>query len=289
MKRTVRAAYWVAALAVALAPSVASAQAWKEQINKQIIDSRIVRDFMNGGYTRSHDVFYDLLAQGNTQTVNLDLLAGRRYQFVGKCDNDCRDLDFKLYDESENLVDSDTQTDDYPVVTVTPSRSAKYRLRIIMANCSTSSCGWGVVALSRTGEATNVANGSSGGSNTAWKDQINKQILDSRIVRDFMNGGYTRSHDVFYDLLPQGSSQRVSIDLVEGRAYQFVGKCDNDCRDVDFKLYDDDGTMIDSDLQADDYPVVTVRANRSRKYSLEVIMANCSTRTCGWGVIILAK
>ena len=84
-----------------------------------------------------------------SETATIDLLAGRDYRLVGKCDADCSDLDFQLYDSGGTLLDSDLLSDDVPVISVSPARSGTYRLRVTMASCSVALCGWGVTVLAR--------------------------------------------------------------------------------------------------------------------------------------------
>ena len=75
------------------------------------------------GWTRLPDLRdTGMLREGGSGTVTYTLVKGRTYKIVGACDNDCRDIDFILRDDSGNLIDSDTENDDLPVVQVTPIR-----------------------------------------------------------------------------------------------------------------------------------------------------------------------
>jgi hypothetical protein len=140
-----------AAMALALSPSVAplGAQAWQSQVRSELLDSRIVRTWIASDYRLSHDVHYSVIPASGYRYVTLDLRRGYTYKFIGKCDYDCTDIDFRLYDENGNLIDSDDASDDFPVVSVTPLRTATFRLRIDMANCVTRDCGVGVVVMGR--------------------------------------------------------------------------------------------------------------------------------------------
>jgi hypothetical protein len=129
--------------------SASSEPAWREQIRRQLATSSLVSSYRSEGFAESHDTFYDLVATGASETVTVALLAGRDYRFVGKCDTDCSDLDFQLYDAAGTLLDSDLLRDDVPVISVSPARSGTYRLRVTMASCSVALCGWGVTVLAR--------------------------------------------------------------------------------------------------------------------------------------------
>jgi hypothetical protein len=86
------------------------------------------------------------LNDGTYRVHNVTLRADVEYTFVGACDRDCSDLDLQLYDENGNLIDEDLLSDDVPVVTVTPSWTGRFRVKVIMADCSISPCGYAIVA-----------------------------------------------------------------------------------------------------------------------------------------------
>ena len=98
------------------------------------------------GWTRLPDLRdTGLLREGANGTVTYTLVKGNTYKIVGACDNDCSDIDLVLRDEGGNLIDSDTETDDIPVVQVTPLRTGTFTLKTIMVKCSDSiGCDYGV-------------------------------------------------------------------------------------------------------------------------------------------------
>lgn len=96
------------------------------------------------GERRSPPSFVDWLNDGASQDVRYTLYAGQHYVFSGACDDDCTDLDFRLYDGGYNLVAQDVDPDPTPVVGVTPRRTGTFYLRVTMAACGASPCMWGV-------------------------------------------------------------------------------------------------------------------------------------------------
>jgi hypothetical protein len=84
------------------------------------------------------------LDRGASTWIRYQLDADVSYLFAGVCDEDCSDLDLRLYDETGTLVDADVESDDGPKVRVTPKHSATFRLRVTMARCTDSPCYFGV-------------------------------------------------------------------------------------------------------------------------------------------------
>ena len=60
------------------------------------------------------------------------------------CDQDCGDVDLRLFDPYGNEVDSDVGTDDWPIVSITPQFKGTYQVRVVMARCSDHPCYYGV-------------------------------------------------------------------------------------------------------------------------------------------------
>jgi hypothetical protein len=128
--------------AVVIAPAASAQSRWEDQVTAQIKHAgRILED---KGFSQTHDQFTGSLHQGDSEYLTLTLHSGQRYALLGVCDNDCSDIDFRLFDAEDNEVASDLQTDDVPIVQVSPSETQRYRLKVIMVTCKTSPCFYGV-------------------------------------------------------------------------------------------------------------------------------------------------
>ncbi len=104
----------------------------------------------NNGYSRVDGVTkVGLLKNGESTTLDVTLNLDRSYRLVGVCDQQCSDMDMKLYNGSGALVDEDTSNDDIPLVDVSPRSSGSYTMKVTMADCSnaTYGCYYGVTLL----------------------------------------------------------------------------------------------------------------------------------------------
>jgi hypothetical protein len=75
---------------------------------------------------------------------DMTVVSGVDYVLFGACDNDCTDVDLIVYDQNNRMVKRDILADDKPVVMFTAERSAKYRIEVVMAVCSTEPCRYGL-------------------------------------------------------------------------------------------------------------------------------------------------
>ena len=129
--------------AALLAPAAATAQnQWQRTVRNQVGQHS---DFLSErGYTMSGDVYDGSLNADGIEDLTITLRPGTSYAFMGVCDEDCRDIDLRLYDPDGDEVAADVRTDDWPIVTVTPRFKGTYRVRVVMASCSRNPCYYGI-------------------------------------------------------------------------------------------------------------------------------------------------
>ena len=146
MKRTALA---LAAVAAAFIATTAAApqDEWVAQVRRLL--QQAGKTFEDRGYSMTHRIYTGSLNNGHNEMVSLDLDIGTQYQIMGACDTDCSDLDFVLYDAAGNQIDNDVETDDVPIVSVTPRRSGTYRVKVVMATCTAEPCRYGVAVFGK--------------------------------------------------------------------------------------------------------------------------------------------
>lgn len=96
----------------------------------------------------THEVWYGELRDDATTVLTVTLDEDIDYLILGVCDEDCDDLDLRLY-SGTTLIDEDVATDDYPVVEHSPSITRELRLEVIMAGCEVSPCRYGVAVYEK--------------------------------------------------------------------------------------------------------------------------------------------
>jgi hypothetical protein len=127
--------------------SPATANTWLAQVEGQLIMA--ARALGLGGYEPTHTPQIGQLRDDAYRNLGINLQQGETYDFVGVCDSDCGDLDLRLLDGNGNLIDTDEEYDDNPMVSVTPILSGSFVVQVGMPNCSASSCYYGVGAFGR--------------------------------------------------------------------------------------------------------------------------------------------
>ena len=120
-----------------------------------------------------------------------------------------------------------------------------------------------------------------------WTQQVRRQLQAAG--RHWEEQGYDMTHHIYTGALNDGQSATVELSLDIGTEYKIVGACDGDCTDLDLVLYDGSGREVDSDLLADDVPIVAVTVTRSGAFTLRVSMAECSEEPCRYGIGVFGR
>ena len=134
-----------AALAIVSMGSIANE--YEDQVKLQLL--RVQNALEGEGYDSTHDFYVDQLRQGGSDQIAVELDAGWDYQIVSVCDADCGDLDLSVYDARGRKVDSDKSDDDVPVVSVSPSSTQQYTLKVEMYHCKDNPCYYGIAVFGK--------------------------------------------------------------------------------------------------------------------------------------------
>lgn len=89
--------------------------------------------------------------------------------------------------------------------------------------------------------------------------------------------------------LALNAEHRWQVRLRAGQAYAFIGACDNECANVDLVLEDGAGAMVDSDVLADDYPLVEVTPPADGIYTLRIQLKACTVAPCYVGARLVSQ
>jgi hypothetical protein len=91
-------------------------------------------------------------------------------------------------------------------------------------------------------------------------------------------------------MLPRGGSVVLEASLRAGVRYTVVGVCDADCVDLDLRAHAPGGeAVLDEDVSTDDVPVLTFTATANGPHPVTVIMSECRTDLCYFGLKVLAQ
>jgi hypothetical protein len=115
-----------------------------------------------------------------------------------------------------------------------------------------------------------------------WSDQVQGLIeaaAETYLQNGYHYGGYTHEGS-----LGDGESERLTIRIGAGMETQLIGACDTDCSDFDLTVYDSAGREADSDLELDDFPIVSITPRKDGVYTILVQMIDCEADPCRYAI-----
>ena len=124
----------------ALVASGAQAQSYADTVWNQLQDW--YDDYSDDGYSVKNYVV-GTLDEDEQDSWTFYFEGGFDYKLVGVCDENCDDIDMAIYDDKGRLIDEDTLSDDYPIVSLVGARSGRYRIELDMYSCSVEPCYFG--------------------------------------------------------------------------------------------------------------------------------------------------
>jgi hypothetical protein len=101
------------------------------------------------GWIETHNEQFGILNHQKVNSYNFNLKANTSYKVIAVCDKNCKDLDLVLFDENNKEVSRDSSKDNMPIVEVIPKWTGKYNLKVVMYQCNTNPCFYGVTVLAR--------------------------------------------------------------------------------------------------------------------------------------------
>jgi hypothetical protein len=257
---------------------------WTAQVNRLLNEAaRVATD---RGMRRTHSPYIGSLRTGATSGHTLQLNAGTAYSLVGVCDNDCSDFDLRLFDPRGRMVAEDVLTDDTPVLNVTPRFTGTYTVRAVMTDCSSQPCRYGIGVYGGRGGGMADQSPDQGGADQ-WSQQVVRLLNQAASMAT--DQGMRRTHSPYIGSLREGATSGHTLQLNRGTSYSLIGVCDNDCSDLDLRLFDSSGREVAADVLTDDTPVVNVTPRRSGTYTVRAIMTSCSSEPCRYGIGVYGR
>lgn len=113
-------------------------------------------------------------------------------------------------------------------------------------------------------------------SQNIYISQLYNQVLENS---DVMGGAYALDSFGVQRMLP-GGKLRIPVDVPANARIAIMGDCDQDCIDLDLRVFDAQGAELGQDLLADNYPVVSVQMRAGTRIELELDMVNCDAVYC---------
>jgi hypothetical protein len=86
-----------------------------------------------------------------------------------------------------------------------------------------------------------------------------------------------------------GQTQNWPVTMSVGYEYQIVGVCDNDCGNIDLAVYDENNTLVASDVLADATPIATIAPRWTGAFTAQAVMQHCTVQPCYYALVLYGR
>lgn len=100
-------------------------------------------------YSRSKTPRLGSLLPSSSIRKPYSLRNGVKYGFAAVCDKNCTDIDIRLIDENEQVIEEDTDADNTAVIPYTADADGTYEVEVIMYGCRSQQCDYALGAYRR--------------------------------------------------------------------------------------------------------------------------------------------
>lgn len=215
-----------------------------------------------------------ILDVDNTLALEVELIEGEAYTFVGGGDEDVRDLDLFIVDRNEEVIASDVEDDDTPIPDFVAPYSGKYsvRLQLISGNAPTSFVALALLQkkgfvlqednYQRTSQKFFAAGGSvhSVSSGVKWHDAKNQWCI-------------------FGVLLASKRDWTIENMFLDAADHYLFASADEAISNVDLELMDSNNKVVAEDQDDDAYPILETTTVSNLRYELKVTNVKSSERS----------
>jgi hypothetical protein len=143
MRRPILPALLTLALGCALATEAAAQASYQQQIRAAL---RTTAGRLRAARPEGEPLIGVLNGKA-TENRMVDLQAGVHYMIIGVCDENCADLDLRIFGPNAAKLAEDVQQNAVPALEFTAPTAGRYRLAVEMVTCNANPCAWGVQVL----------------------------------------------------------------------------------------------------------------------------------------------
>ena len=212
-----------------------------------------------------------VLEKKGSEEREIKLEGGNSYAIIGYCDNGCSDLDLELMNPEREILASDKQDDDFPVLEFDLEEDGTFIVSVDMVGCEGAECYYGLLIYLKSDDPADAV------PVVEVFEEVRNKLLDR-------GWGMVAERNGRIDA--EGTDNSVEFKLKKDGKYKIVGVCDGNCSDLNLCLYDEKGKKIDCDELDDDTPIVDISPKKSGTYRVEATMVGCRTDDCGFSVAL---
>ncbi|MFZ4058887.1 MAG: hypothetical protein ACOYKE_12160 [Ferruginibacter sp.] len=201
---------------------------------------------------------------GGKSNFTIELIANKKYIFMGGGDDDATDVDIKIT-KNDKVIASDTKTDNQPFISYAPDETARYVLTL--SNHASKGAYCCLVILESGGIALNTSRIDEAKNALFGTTSIVQQVSPTGVVFQSQNNSWC----LFGYLIEQGAEYSIyGMPLRTDSKHYFVGVGDNDVRDIDICVNNSEDSDETCNKELDATPLVVLKKATATSYGFKI-------------------
>ncbi len=117
---------------------------------------------------------------------------------------------------------------------------------------------------------------------TEWEALVRIKLAAAALLLSIVDAHLT--YDPYIGTLDDNTYRDIRVTLHKGVSYVLLGVCDDDCRNLNMKLYDEDGQFVGADTGPGSTADLEIQPRHTQDFILRMIMKRCNREPCYYGL-----
>jgi hypothetical protein len=122
---------------------------------------------------------------------------------------------------------------------------------------------------------------------TGWEALVRIKLAGAALLLTIVDAHLT--YDPYVGTLDESTYEDLIVPLHRGVKYMLLGVCDDDCGNLNMKMYDEDGVFVGQNTGRTDTPDLEIIPQQTQRFTIRMTMKRCDEDPCYYGLGVYSK
>jgi hypothetical protein len=122
---------------------------------------------------------------------------------------------------------------------------------------------------------------------TEWEALVRIKLAGAALLLSIVDAHW--AYDPYIGKLEEDTSFDIRVPLHRGTRYMLIGVCDDDCRNLNMKMYDEDGEFVGQNSGRTTTPDLEIIPEQTQRFTVRMTMKRCDEDPCYYGLGVYSK
>jgi hypothetical protein len=122
---------------------------------------------------------------------------------------------------------------------------------------------------------------------TGWEATVRLKLAGAALLLSLVDAHL--AYDPYIGSLEDDTYFDIRVPLRKGVGYMLLGVCDDDCGNLNMKLYDEDGAFVGQNSGRTTTPDLEIIPEQTQRFTVRITMKRCDEDPCYYGLGVYSK